>query len=293
MSRLTGDGLTIAQSWDLPVACERIAERPDYFVALSDAKKALLLIDKKTLAIRRAIMMDYFRRHDVALHPTKPWAYVSASVNKGGDLIDSFMIVDENTGDVQEPEGLVGTWLAFSRDGKSLYVGEKQYRFNSSFDSLASYDIREVMRPYTRNIKYEPGANGRGLVLSPDGKRVSYLTFTGYPLYSKNVAAWDTGDLEKRPVIYPCKENGASCFWIAFHPQAKLAAVPIETGGVVCFDRETGEPIPNAVDLAYPTLGEVTVDRLYFSPDGRNILLECIGAEGRFLRRAPLTRVPK
>jgi len=288
VTRLVGDGMTVAETWELPAVCERIAERPASFVALSDEKKALLLIDKKTSRIERVVQMDYFRRHDLALHPTKPWVYVSASVSRGGDLIDSFMIVDETTGDVQEPEGLPGTWLATSRDGKSLYVGEKQYRFNASFDSLTSYDLREIKRPYTRNIKYEPGANGRGLVLSADGKRVSYLTFTGYPMYSKNVAAWDTSDLEKRPVIYPCKEQGASCFWIAFHPRLPFAAAPIESGGAVCFHRETGEPIPGAVNVSYPPLGNVIVDRLYFSPDGNNLLLECQGAGERFLRRVPL-----
>jgi hypothetical protein len=288
VSRLVGDGIAVSETWDLPVACERIAERPNYFVALSDEKKALLFIDKKTKQIDRVVQMDYFRRHDIALHPTKPWVYVSASVSRGGDLMDSFMIVDETTGDVQEPEGLAGTWLAASRDGKSLYVGEKQYRFNSSFDSLASYDLREIKRPYTRNIKYEPGANGRGLVLSADGKRVSYLTFTGYPMYSKNIAAWDTSDLEKRPVIYPCKERGASCFWIAYHPRLPLVAAPIETGGAACFHRETGEPIPDAANVTYPPLVNVTVDRLYFSPDGANLLLECQSAGQRFLRRVPL-----
>jgi hypothetical protein len=89
-------------------------------------------------------------------------------------------------------------------------------------------------------------------------------------------------------VIYPCRENGASCFWIAFHPQLLLAAAPIDQGGAVCFHRETGEPLPNLIDLNYPPIGEVTTDRVYFSPDGENLLLECAGDGKRFLRRASL-----
>jgi hypothetical protein len=82
------------------------------------------------------------------------------------DVSDVFMIVDEKTGEVHEPEGLAGTWLLMSPDGRRLCVGEKQYRFGSSHDSLITYDIRQTMRPYLRNIKYEPGANGSLLYIS-------------------------------------------------------------------------------------------------------------------------------
>ncbi|MFO0816531.1 MAG: hypothetical protein U1A77_01240 [Pirellulales bacterium] len=290
--RLVGDGVTVADRYELPVECERIGERADYFVALSDARKALLLVDKKTMQVKRTIAMDYFRRHDLALHPKKPWTYVSVSASKGENLVDVFMIVDEQTGEVQEPEGLAGTWLLANREGTMLFVGEKQFLFNSSFDSLVTYDLRQVMRPYLRNIKQEPGGNGRGIVASTDGKRLTYLSFTGYPMHSKNIAAWDTSDLEKRPVIYPCKENGASCFWIAFHPTKLIAATPLEQGGAMCFDRETGVPLRDMVDWSYPPLVDVTTDRLFFSPDGQHLLLECQGEQGRFLRRVALRKSP-
>lgn len=114
------------------------------------------------------------------------------------------------------------------------------------------------------------------------------MSFIGYPLYSKNVAAWDTTNLEKRPVIYPCKDHGASCFWIAFHPQLMLAAAPIEQGGAICFHRETGEALPNLVDWKPPGLGDITTDRVFFSPDGEHLLLECQEGGKQFLRRVPL-----
>lgn len=287
LHRVVGNGVTVQQSHDLPAACERIAERADSFVALSDEKKSLLFIDKQTRAVRRTVPMDYFRRNDLAVHPTKPLVYVSVSAAKGGgNPVDVFVIVDEQTGDVHEPEGLAGTWLAISPDGKELYAGERHFYGSAGFDSLAAYTIRETVRPYLRQIKNDPGGNGRGIVLSPDGKRLSYLSYTGYPEHSKAIPAWDPSDLEKRPVTYACKDRGASCLWIAYHPQLELVAAPIEDGGAAVFRRETGAAQSNRVDLTYPSLGDAVVHKVHFAPDGRHLLLECEDDGVRYLRRA-------
>jgi hypothetical protein len=53
-------------------------------------------------------------------------------------------------------------------------------------------------------------------------------------------------------------------------------------------ETETGEVQPKRADLTYPPLGEVTVNRVFFSPDGRHLLLECQGGGVRSLRRVGL-----
>lgn len=292
LHRLVGNGMTVKETFTLPAPCEKIGERADTFVALSDAKKALLILDKKTMAVRRSIAMDYFRRNDLVLNPTRPLAYVAISVVRGEFNHNLFMIVDESNGEVHEPEGLTGLWLTISADGKFLYTGNKTYIGGTSFGELAVYEIRQTVRPYLQRVKDEPGGNGSAIALSADGKRVSYLSFTGYPLFSKSIPAWDPKDLEKRPVTYPTKEFGASCQWVAFHPKLELAAAPIENGGAICYRRETGEPLPSYVDATYPPLGDVRTRRCFFAPDGRHLLLECEGDGERFLRRVALRLSP-
>jgi hypothetical protein len=122
--------------------------------------------------------------------------------------------------------------------------------------------------------KEEAGANGSGLVLSPDGKRLTYLSFGGYPIGSGNVPAWDPTDLTKRPVSYPAKANKAAATKVAFHPALEIAAAPSEDGAVV-FDRETGDVQPDRIDLKTRPLGGVKVNDCFFSTDGRHLILDC------------------
>ncbi|MDY3552954.1 hypothetical protein R5W24_002044 [Gemmata sp. JC717] len=306
LRRLTGGGLTVKEELRLPAKYERLFEREGYFVGLSDEKKALHVIDKKTLKVRRSVKMDYRARTDLAPHPTRAVCYVC--VVTGGDGPPArILIVEEDTGDVLEPAGLFGSWAVVSPDGRELYAGYREtYQkgarllFNpdrihvvpeyGTFDALIVYDITRDT-PAMRRLKEGPGGNGIGVVMSPDGKRLTYLSHTGYPVPSGEIPAWTPTSFDKRPVGYPTKEHQASTAWIAYHPTLGIAAVPAKAG-VVCYDRETGDAQPKRADLTYPSLRDVTAKRVYFSPDGRHLLLECEDSGGRSLRRVRLNLTP-
>jgi hypothetical protein len=136
-------------------------------------------------------------------------------------------------------------------------------------------------------MKRSPGLNGCGLALSADAKRISYLSQMGYPLYSQNIPGFDPGNFDKRPVAYPTKDNKAEARDLAYHPWLEIAAVPSEDGAV-CFDRESGEVLAGILNLSAPPLGEVKATHVYFSADGRNLLIDCDNGEDRFLRRVKL-----
>ena len=156
-----------------------------------------------------------------------------------------------------------------------------------SIDILIIYDITRPREPIMLAAKNEAGANGQGIAASRRRPaQVAYLSFVGYPLYSGNIPAWDPQDLAKRPVSYPAKANSADCKHVAFHPLLPITAAPTRTGAV-CFERETGAVEPDRLDLRTP-IGEVKVNDLIFSPDGRNLILECESQGDHFLRRVKL-----
>jgi hypothetical protein len=306
LRRLVGTGVAVKDDLRLPARYERVAERADYFVGLSDEKKALDIIDKKTLKVRRSVRMDYRARTDLAPHPTQAVSYVC--VEAGGDGPPyRILVVEEDTGEVLEPPGFYGTWAVVSPDGRELYAGYRElYQKGNrllinpdrvhvvpeygTFDALIVYDITG-RRPVRKQFKEEPGGNGAGVVLSADGRRLSYLSHAGYPLFSGGLPAWNPSDLDRRPVSYPAKDHGAGPNWVAFHPVLELAATPAKAGAV-CYHRETGEARPDGVDLRYPPLGEIKVERVFFAPDGKNLLLACEADGARFLRRVRLNLTP-
>lgn len=307
LRRLDPDGITVKETVKLPAKYTLIGERPDYFVAMSDEKQALDILDKKTLAIKKSIQMVYRNRHDLALHPSKPISYATVETGKEGAR-DSILIVDEISGDVLEPQNFIGRWVKLSPDGRLLYAGYKDiYQKGDrllvnpdrihvipeygSIDQLYVYDIT-AQRPRRVAFKDEVGANGFGLSLSADGKRLSYQSFTGYPLYSKNIPAFDALNLEKRPVTYSTKEVNGDCRNLDFHPFLEIAAAPSQDG-VICFNRETGEALPKLADLSYPPLGEVKAKRVFFSADGRNVLIEVDDGADRSLRKVRLNLTPE
>ena len=306
LRRVVGDGMQVRETLHLPAKYERLFERADSIVAMSDAKKAVDILDRKTLRPIRSIAMDYLKRNDLALDPTKPVCYVC--VDRGGDAVrDVILIVDEKTGDVFEPEGFYGTWVAVAPHGKQVYSGYREvYRrgskllFNPSrldvvsvfgaFDMLMVYDVSES-KPKLSQSREGCGGNGSGLTLSQDGKKLTYFSQGGYPVGSGNIPAWDPANLDKRPVSYPAKDNKASPKWIAYHATLPIAAAVTGTGAI-CFDRNTGAVLPDRIDLKYPPLEATDAQSCWFSPDGRNLLLECKVGNDRMLCRLRLNSGP-
>jgi hypothetical protein len=310
LKRLAADGFTVKQTLKLPAKYTMIAERDNYFVALSDEKQSLDLIDPKTLAVRRSVKMEYRARYDMALNPVKPITYVTVEKGGGDGPQQVVLIVNESTGDVLEPDNFFGRWVRVSPDGREVYTGYTEvYRKGSrllfnpdrihvipeygSIDALLVYDVTG-QRPREVRMKDAPGANGSGIALSGDGRRLSYLSYTGYPIYSGNVPAFDPSNFDKRPVTYPAKANKAKAQDIAFHPVLELAAAAGDDGAVV-FNRETGDALPELADQRNTPANDRKATRAYFSPDGRNLILECPTAvKGeKYLRRVKLNLTPE
>ncbi|MDB5329259.1 MAG: hypothetical protein JWP03_410 [Phycisphaerales bacterium] len=300
LRRLGPDGSTVIQTMTLPHACEWIGERKDYFVALSNETKSLDILDSKTLKVRRSVQMDYMRRNDLALNPTKPVSYVAIDKPAGGGeegFSHQILEVSESTGEVREPEDFVGTFLRAAPDGSRLYCGYKDIFKNGeellinpnnvnvipkygNIDVLMIYDI-SGRSPRLVAQKKDAGANGQGIAVSADGKRVSYLSYVGYPLYSNNIAAWDPADLTRRPVSYGTKDHHADCRRLSFHPVLPIAASPAQ-GGAACFNRESGDPEPDRLDL-HEVAADLKVINAWFSPDGTAMLLDCQGTDQFYL----------
>jgi hypothetical protein len=310
LRRLEPDGFTVREAVKLPARYEFIGERDGYFVALSDEAKRLDLIDKKTLQVIRSVRMDYRERYDLALNPVKDVSYVAVPNAGEGVIKYQILVVDEASGDVREPAGFAGRWIKVSPDGRWLYAAYKDvYQKGNEllvnpdaihvlprYGNIDQLHVYAIAGPVPRRaaVKEEAGGNGFGLALSADGKRVSYLSYVGYPLYSGNVPAWDPADLTKRPVSYPCKANKAGATKIAFHPVLEIAAAPSEDGAVA-FHRETGEVQARRLDLRPALAAGVKVHDCVFSADGRHLLLVCEdpGTKERYLRKVKLNLSPE
>lgn len=307
LRRLNIDGISVLATHELPRSYHWIGERETYFVAMSDTDKCLDLIDKKTLKATRTIQMNYYRRSDLTLHPHRPVSYACIQKFIDEQTVSVVVVVDELSGEVREPQGAWGTWAEVSPDGRWLYAGYREtfvvgqrLLFNpgavhvvpeyGDFCALLVYDLSGAL-PRRVAARTDVGGNGQGLVMSPDGKRIVYLSHVGYPQFTYGIAAWDPMDLTKRPISYNTKDQKANCKKAAFHPTLPIVAAPCD-GGAVCFNAESGEVQLDRLDLRGVT-AEVKVKDLVFSPDGRYLILDCDKAGERFLRQVPLKLSPQ
>ncbi|QDT96867.1 SUMF1/EgtB/PvdO family nonheme iron enzyme [Gimesia aquarii] len=313
VKRLKGDGIQAEQKYQLPQRYNFLSERKKMFLALSQSRKQLDLIDQNTLEVTRSIPLKpnnvtVMEITDLAVHPELPVSYVAAKI-QGEQPRYRVLVVDEQKGEVSAPAEMMGTWVRIDPAGKMLYVGYKdlvrkgtRFQINprwqvleipeyGSIDFLFSYDLR---RGYPDLRQYIPkaGTNGTGIRISPDGQRITYLSKGGTPARSHNLAGWKANNLKKTPVIYETKDRATTSL-LAFHPMLNIVAVP---GGksAVLYDRETGQVIERKLLLTTSGLGEVTVDDLFFTPDGLSLLFVCnekLG--GRYLRSVPLKLSPE
>jgi S1-C subfamily serine protease len=298
------DGLSVVADVKLPERYQQIAERGDEYIALSKQPARLDVIDKQTQKMKKGLPIEKngLRVLDVVdfvPHPTERRSYVT--IKHDVELPRyRVLVIDEKTGIVDAPEGLIGTWVAIDPAGRYLYAGYKDIYGRSSrfhinrdwrvietpeygnIDWLVSYELRG-RRLKLRHVESHAGGNGNGIRLSPDGQQITYLSHAGTPMRTGNLAGWNPARLKEPPVAYVTKGRGVTT-QLAFHPTLKLAAVP---GGnsVVLFDRETGAVVENRLELSENGLGDVTVDDLLFTPDGSALVVQCnAGAEGRYLR---------
>jgi hypothetical protein len=301
------DGASVVKKIVLPHPYVRVAERKAYFVAIRLDPMVMDLLDKNTGKVLKTIKLQYRRFHDLVLLPDRNVAFIAVDF---ADSVphDRLIAIMEDSGEVRELKDMMATFLSIDRAGKSLWAGVKDLYVNGS-EFFINPDWRIYETPTYGSIdlllRYNlgngeiglaahnasVGANGSAVKVSPDGKRVTYLSFTGFPRYSKNIAAWDAHDFDKKPVIYEIKDknHGAAPLGLAFHPVLPLVAIPLEEGGVLVFDRESGDEQPARVSVNPSLFAGGVTKTAYFSPDGLSIILQCVRGTSGFLYKVPLT----
>jgi S1-C subfamily serine protease/DNA-binding beta-propeller fold protein YncE len=299
------DGLTVTRELNLKMPIRRIADRANYYVTLPRGKGQFTLIDKSTLSPIKSIDLPG-NVGELALHPTLPQSYVSIYHDKGGMRSDAaakrVIVVNEKTAAVSVLPRVYGQWILVHPSGKYLYVAlHDLYRQGDTInwytgrvipsygniDLLVSYEIDgDSVRHCHTNLA--PGANGRGLRASPDGAYISYVSGGGYRSGPQNlrgytIPAFPTNNVETARVAY---NIGAYPIDVSYHPALKLVAACNEKD-VNLFNRDTGENLSNKLDLGERKLSAIR--RVYFTPGGRHLLIDCEDeAKRRALRAFPL-----
>ncbi len=304
---LAPDGFTIQRQVQLRKSYVRIRERREYFVAIGTEPPAIDLIDKRKLSVIRSFRLSTSRLTDLALHPTKPFCYVAFKAGIEPPRY-RFIMYNEETGEGRESEDLIGKWLRVVPSGKILVAGysdiyERGSRllFNpgrihvvpeyGSIDWLMTYDLDRNGMPEPREVKEKAGGNGKGIRMSPDGRRATYLSHVGYPKFSGNLGGWDPADLGKIPVTYPLKDQGTTGD-LAYHPSLPMVASP-GSGSAVFRHRDTGEDLGKKLkDNADELLAGTQVHRIYFSPDGANAIFDTSVNEIHYLVKLELNLTP-
>lgn len=304
---LSADGNKKTASHELSGPVAAVAERDEYYVFAIG--KELHLVDKKTFKTKKTHELWKCKRiRDVALHPTRRVAYVSVEgaiddIRNNPDEAQRVLLVDEKSGDASEPGDVFASWVVVDRSGKHLFAGYRDV-YQSGSDVRINGDGRLLETPNWENVDHltrysiegdhleldevfkNSGANGQGLVLSPDGKRIVYLSFTGYPTFSGNVAALDATNFKKKSISFPMKER-SDCKRLVFHPTLDLAASPSKDGAVI-YSSTTGQPLEEALPES-EALQDCAVHALSFAPDGKRLALVISkGGGAKYLQTAAI-----
>lgn len=284
---------------DYSIVCERDA----YWVAALG--KELHLLDKKTLKLQKKHdLWKYKQIHDVALHPKRRVAVVSVEqvldvTRKNPEENQRIVLVDEATGKVHETDEAFGSWLRLDPSGEFLLAGfhvafkngpDQEFDATGRLVPRLNYEHIDILNRFRIDgfkLKLDQqhenaGTNGQGVVLSPDGERVCYLSFTGYPTFSYNVVALRAKDFDEKPVTFAMKEK-ADCKCLVFSPDSKLAASKT-TGGGVLFDASTGDDVSERL-ATDADLEDAVIHDLAFSTDGKHLIyIASRGGSERFLK---------
>lgn len=284
-------GEAVVASRDLEVVIEGAAGGEAGLVV--GVANRLFVLDSSTLEVRKEIELWRYRKiNSLAVHPTRPFAFVSIegsreAVQRNPAAAQQVVRVDLRSGDVSEVEDVYAKFLAIDPAGRYLFAGYAE-TYQSGTDIHINPDLNIIETPEYGNVDFlfryringtrlvkddelpDAGANGQGVVLSPDGSKVSYLGFAGYPTFSGNVAALDSTNFERRPVSFPMKDR-SDCKRIAYHPTLPILVSPGEEG-VVFYSTSSGEPIEESL-IESEELEGAAIESLGFSADGTRLLV--------------------
>ena len=284
---LAADGVTPEKTVTFQKPYVRIAEREKYYVAVARDPWAVEQIDKQTLEVTKSVKFTAQDATDIVLHPRRPITYVAHKFDISFPRY-RFLVYDEAKGEAYVSDEYLGKFLAIDPSGRYLIAGYSdiyeegaRFIFNpdrihlvptyGSVDWLLRFDLDRQGMPHASDIHKKAGGNGKGIRLSRDGKRVSYVSVVGSPPFSRKLCAWDVNDFEKLPVMYEIGDK-ARTEELSYHPFLPWVAFQGVDGVPLLFERESGNPLEDKVE-EFDLAADAQVLGLYCAPDGQGIVL--------------------
>ncbi len=317
--RLAEDGFAEKETIKLPKRYNFVGMREDYVVCVHAENATVELIDRRTGRERHNLRLPSGRVFDLALHPTKPISYVCFR-----DSFDipgcHFIVYDETTGKGRQGDEFIGARLAMDSTGRYLYAGyDDMYRRGSklllnpgrlhfvpdygSISVLLRYDLRDPKNPELIAANPKAGSSGRGLRVAPTGKQVIAVGARRWgPL-----RGWNTDDFKEMPLLFDIgkptvnmripsqmhRDLAEKANDFAYHPVLPMAAAFAEREVVVLFDTKTGKRREVQVEATNEVFAEGKPRRLWFSPDGYNLLVLMTVNNIPYLHRTKLGLSPQ
>ena len=287
---LGDDGWTPQEILVMDKSYLKIVEREDYYVAIANQPNVVDLIDKQSLKVTKSLSLPSNEMLDIAIHPKLPISYI-ASRNNVVDGVSNpeLLVFDETTAEIKKKPQWIGTSVVVDPTGKNLHTGYsnvlgrtsglvlnptrwKISKRRGSVAWLVHYKLDQQGIPELSSVKENVGDKGRGIRLSANGKRITYLSVAGFPKRSKNLGAWDPHTLADSPVGYATKDI-ASCQSFAFHNLLPLGASPGKNR-ISFYDQDTGQ-LKKGLIKAVPTQFKTDeTSLLYFSPGGKHVIVQ-------------------
>ncbi|MCE9554544.1 MAG: hypothetical protein K8T91_14385 [Planctomycetes bacterium] len=275
-------GMVVEKTHEFEESYRQIAARPDYYVAL--APKSLDLIDRKTFKVIRSIALDFSQVEMLAVDPAHKRSFVTtraATKKKPFDKCHPVVVVDEVRGEVEELPDVYGLRIVIDPAGKRLFTAAQDLEKDGqeidlrlpggvrdlwkNFDVVQAYDISQDP-PRLVGSNDEPGANGQRLVISPDGRHVSYVAGGGAPGNPYSIAALSTADIGRESSRYQIQAYPQDA---CYHPSANLVACT-NGGKIWFFNRKTGVALDDRIDAGQ---SRNDIRHIYFAPDGKRLMV--------------------
>lgn len=257
---LDAEGQLVLKSIEAESEYIRLAERDQYYVAL--ALNHVDLIDKSTYKVIKKLDLGTYKARDLAIHPSGQVSFIAITDVSGGNResieIHKILQLDEITGKGIILDSVLGQRIRISPDGKYLYTS-LHHMFQEGYQ--VDYNIGYVLPKYGNidvllhfkfnnqvleliDINLNPGSNGKDIIISPDGKSVSYIAGGGYRSGTQGqngytIPAFYENDITKASIAY---DVGNYPTTIAYHQSLSLV---IGSNGkdLKTFNRKTGQLI--------------------------------------------------